>query len=83
VPRSIEAELFDGRCGSVIHALRFRADKGVLTIGFVPNVVFPCAALCDSETGRVAIYYGAADTHVAVAFGYIDEIVEFVKRNSM
>ena len=53
------------------------------TIGFVPNVVFPCAALCDYETGRVAIYYGAADTHVAVAFGYIDEIVEFVKRNSM
>lgn len=53
------------------------------TVGFVPNVVFPCAALCDADTGRVAIYYGAADTHVALAFGYIDEIVDFVKRNSM
>ncbi|MBC7117266.1 MAG: glycoside hydrolase family 130 protein, partial [Pseudothermotoga sp.] len=50
--------------------------------GFVPNVVFPCAALCDGKTGRLAIYYGAADTHVAVAFGYVQEIVEFIKENS-
>lgn len=48
--------------------------------GDVPNVVFPCAALNDEE-GRIAIYYGAADTVVAVAFGYINEIVDFVKTN--
>jgi beta-1,4-mannooligosaccharide/beta-1,4-mannosyl-N-acetylglucosamine phosphorylase len=49
--------------------------------GDVPNVVFPCAALTDNE-GRIAVYYGAADTVVALAFGYIDEIIDFVKRKS-
>ena len=45
--------------------------------GDVPNVVFPCAALNDGK--RVALYYGAADTVVGLAFGYIDEIIEFTK----
>ena len=49
--------------------------------GDVPNVVFPCAALTD-DTGKVAIYYGAADTVVALAFGYIDEIVAFIKNDN-
>ena len=48
-------------------------------IGDVPNVAFPCAALVDGDTGRMAIYYGGADTVVALAFAYVDEIVEFVK----
>ena len=43
--------------------------------GDVPNVVFPCAALQDGE--RVAVYYGAADTVVGMAFGYIQEIIDF------
>ncbi|SMG49510.1 glycoside hydrolase family 130 protein [Paenibacillus aquistagni] len=51
-------------------------------VGDVPNVAFPCASLVDADTGRIAIYYGAADTVTAVAFGYVDEIVEFVKNNS-
>lgn len=49
-------------------------------MGDVPNVVFPCAALTDGE--RVTVYYGAADTTVCIAFGYIDEIVRFIKENS-
>lgn len=49
--------------------------------GDVPNVVFPCAALQDGE--RVAVYYGAADTVVGMAFGYISEIIDFVKRTSI
>ena len=52
------------------------------TIGFVPNVVFPCATLQDPDTGRIAIYYGAADTNVGLAFGRIDEIVQYVKDHS-
>ena len=31
-------------------------------VGDVPNVVFPCAALTDAATGRIAVYYGCADT---------------------
>lgn len=51
-------------------------------VGDVPNVAFPCAALVDADTNRMAIYYGGADTVVALAFGYVDEIVEFVKTHS-
>ncbi|MDG5799002.1 glycoside hydrolase family 130 protein [Marinilabiliaceae bacterium ANBcel2] len=49
--------------------------------GDVPNVVFPCATLTDNE--KIAVYYGAADTVIALAFGYVDEIVDFVKSNSL
>ena len=51
--------------------------------GDVPNVAFPCAALVDGQTGRLAIYYGGADTVVCLAFGYVDELVEFVKMTSV
>ena len=50
--------------------------------GFVPNVTFPCAALCDAATGRIAIYYGAADTYVALAFTTMDEAVGYIEANS-
>ena len=49
-------------------------------MGDVPNVVFPCATLTDGN--RIALYYGAADTVVAMAFGYIDEIVEYIKAHN-
>jgi beta-1,4-mannooligosaccharide/beta-1,4-mannosyl-N-acetylglucosamine phosphorylase len=49
--------------------------------GDVPNVVFPCAAL--NEGDKVAVYYGAADTVVGMAFGYISEIIDFIKANSL
>ena len=52
-------------------------------VGDVPNVAFPCAALCDAETGRIAIYYGGADTVTALAFAYVDEVLDFLKANSV
>ena len=51
--------------------------------GFVPNVTFPCAALHDPETDRIAIYYGSADTYTAVVYGKISEIVEHIKKDSL
>jgi beta-1,4-mannooligosaccharide/beta-1,4-mannosyl-N-acetylglucosamine phosphorylase len=51
-------------------------------VGDVPNVVFPCAALHDPDTGRIAIYYGAADTVTGLAFTYIDDLVDFIKHNA-
>lgn len=50
-------------------------------VGDVPNVVFPCAALYDPPSDRLAIYYGAADTVTGLAFAYLSEIVDFVKSN--
>ncbi len=48
-------------------------------VGDVPNVVFPCSALVDRDADRVAIYYGAADTVVALAFGHLSELVRFAR----
>jgi beta-1,4-mannooligosaccharide/beta-1,4-mannosyl-N-acetylglucosamine phosphorylase len=50
-------------------------------VGDVPNVTFPCAALADSATGRLAIYYGAADSVTGLAFAYVDEIIAFIRAN--
>ena len=52
-------------------------------VGDVPNVVFPCAALLDGDTGRMAIYYGAADTVVALAFTRVNELVDWIKINAL
>ena len=52
-------------------------------VGDVPNVTFPCAALTDAETGRIAIYYGCADTVTGLAFTTVDELVKFTKENSL
>lgn len=49
--------------------------------GFVSNVIFPCATLQDAGTGRIAIYYGAADTYVGVAFTKVDDIVQYIMDN--
>ena len=51
-------------------------------VGDVQNVVFPCAALYDALTGRIAIYYGGADTVTCLAFTQVDELINFIKSNS-
>ncbi len=58
-------------------------DEPYETTGFVPNVIFPCATLQDADTGRIAIYYGAADTHVGLAFTTVDEVVNYIKAHSV
>ena len=52
-------------------------------VGDVPDVAFPCAALFDPPTGKIAIYYGGADTVTCLAFGKFDEIMEFTRENSL
>jgi beta-1,4-mannooligosaccharide/beta-1,4-mannosyl-N-acetylglucosamine phosphorylase len=48
----------------------------------VANVTFPCANLYDARTGRIAIYYGAADTCTAIAFTQVDDLIRYIKKNS-
>jgi beta-1,4-mannooligosaccharide/beta-1,4-mannosyl-N-acetylglucosamine phosphorylase len=52
-------------------------------VGDVPNVTFPCAALFDPPTGRMVIYYGGADTVTCLAYTQFDELIEFIKNNSI
>lgn len=49
--------------------------------GFVPNVCFPCAALTDADTGRIAVYYGCADSYVGVAFTTVEEVYSYILRH--
>lgn len=57
-------------------------EKDYETVGFVPNVAFPCAAIADAPTGRIVLYYGAADTYTALAFCQVDEVLGYLKNNS-
>ena len=52
-------------------------------MGDVPNVVFPCAALTDSDTGRIAIYYGCADTVTGLAFTTVDELMRIMRERPL
>lgn len=49
----------------------------------MPNVTFPCATVHDSATGKIAIYYGAADSYVGLAFTKLEEIVDYIKEHSV
>jgi hypothetical protein len=49
---------------------------------FALFLIFPCAALADAATGRIAIFYGAADSYTALAFCYVDELLPYLKENS-
>lgn len=52
------------------------------TIGDVQNVTFPCANLVDADTGRIAIYYGCADTCTSLAFTTVDDVMKYLDENS-
>lgn len=69
--------------------VKYRCNNFILTPetryeerGFVPNVVFPCATLADAATGKIAIYYGAADSYVSMAFTTADELVDYIITNN-
>lgn len=44
--------------------------------GDAPNVVFPCGLLYDPATDGLRLYYGAADTVVAVATATLSDVLE-------
>ncbi|MBP5197770.1 MAG: glycoside hydrolase family 130 protein [Lachnospiraceae bacterium] len=57
-------------------------EKDYEVSGFVPGVTFPCSTLYDAKTGRIAVYYGAADTYLAVAYTDADTLINHIKENS-
>lgn len=50
-------------------------------VGDVPNVVFPCATLYDEESGKIAIYYGCADTVTGLAFTTKEILINYLEEN--
>jgi beta-1,4-mannooligosaccharide/beta-1,4-mannosyl-N-acetylglucosamine phosphorylase len=47
--------------------------------GFVDNVTFPCATLHCAKKGKIAIFYGSADTTCSLAFTQVDELIDYIK----
>ncbi len=47
--------------------------------GDVADVTFPCGAIYDRDQDRLRLYYGAADTCMAVATAKMSDLLEFLK----
>jgi predicted GH43/DUF377 family glycosyl hydrolase len=47
-------------------------------VGDVGNAVFPCGLVLDGATGQLRMYYGAADTSIALATAQLEELVDAV-----
>lgn len=48
--------------------------------GDVDDVVFPCGWILDEKTGQIKMYYGAADTCIALATASLSDLLEYIKR---
>lgn len=85
LPFNRNGVLFPRKINGKYFMLSRPSDNGHTPFGDIyvsqsPDIVtFPCSALLDAATGRMAIYYGAADTFTALAFTRIDDIMDFVK----
>lgn len=84
---SMGGAILDSNNPSIV---KYRCENFLLTPeewyeerGFVPNVCFPCGTIHDSESGKIAIYYGAADSYIALAFTYLEDIVNYIKTHSV
>ncbi|MGH9908436.1 MAG: glycosidase [Pyrinomonadaceae bacterium] len=49
-------------------------------IGDVGYVVFPCGQVVDELTGEIRLYYGAADSSIAVAHGNLSEVLDWLMK---
>ncbi|WP_058486256.1 glycoside hydrolase family 130 protein [Defluviitalea phaphyphila] len=48
--------------------------------GDVDDVVFPCGWVLNEKTGEIKMYYGGADTCIAMATADLKELLEYIKR---
>ncbi len=49
-------------------------------VGDVDDIVFPCGAVIDEKTNELLVYYGAADSVVALAVANLDDILDYLKK---
>ena len=47
--------------------------------GDVNNVVFPCGWILDKTSGAIRIYYGAADTSIALATAQLSDLLGYLR----
>jgi predicted GH43/DUF377 family glycosyl hydrolase len=46
--------------------------------GDIPDVVFPCGWVIDHETGKIRLYYGAADTCICLATATFNDLLAYI-----
>lgn len=49
--------------------------------GDVPNVTFPCGTTLGADGDTINMYYGAADTCIALATGSIRQVLKWLDEN--
>lgn len=49
-------------------------------VGDVDDVIFPCGAVVDKKTNELFIYYGAADSVIALATADLNDVLEYLKK---
>jgi predicted GH43/DUF377 family glycosyl hydrolase len=47
--------------------------------GDVANVVFPCGTVLDEASGTLRVYYGAADTCIALATAQVSDLLDWLR----
>lgn len=57
----------------------FGPDEPYERVGDVEGVVFPCGVTHDQQTGELRLYYGAADTSIALATANVGELLDWLK----
>ncbi len=57
----------------------FGPDEPYERVGEVGDVVFPCGVIQDPKTGEIRLYYGAADTTIALATANVNELLDWLK----
>ena len=58
----------------------FGPEEDYERTGDVDDVVFPCGAVIDEKTNELLIYYGAADTVVALATTNLNDVLDYLKK---
>ena len=65
--------------------IRRRSDEWVFgpsedyeMLGDTPHVTFPTGAILDKESNELRVYYGAADTTVALATADMGRLMDYV-----
>ena len=48
--------------------------------GDVNGVVFPCGWVLDKATGEIRVYYGGADSCIALASAQLSEVLEYLRK---
>ncbi|MDP3830372.1 MAG: glycosidase, partial [Ignavibacteriaceae bacterium] len=60
----------------------FAPEEPYEQFGDVGNVVFPCGYTIAPDKDTINIYYGAADTSIALATGKISEMLEWLNQHN-